>query len=217
MNPVAFFDIDGTLITESVWDSFLRQPEIAPGKRGVYARFLPTFTARKLGIIQEARFREAWVRQMARLMRGWTRRQVDGLFDRIIDQDFGDCFRTDVGAKAREHVANGDRVILVSGMFDGFSARFARLLSAEAGIGTVLGFEGDTCTGRIVGRGCAGEEKPGYMRRYLGSDDLSAVYGYADSYSDVPMLAAVGKPCATYPDEQLRAHAVAHGWSVFPR
>lgn len=217
MSGIAFFDIDGTLITESIWDYFLRQPEIAPHKRSVYARFLPTFAARKLGFTQEPAFREAWVKQMARLMKGWQRARVDALFDRIIFDDFGDRFRPDVATRVREHRTNGDRVVLVSGMFEGFAARFARLLDAEAGIGTILDFQSDTCTGTIRGSGCAGEEKPRFMQRFLASDDLSRAHGYADSYSDVPMLTAVGSPVATYPDDQLRAHALAQGWAILPR
>ena len=55
------------------------------------------------------------------------------------------------------------------------------------------------------------------MQRFLASDDLSGVHGYADSYSDVPMLTAVGSPVATYPDDQLRAHALTQGWAILPR
>ncbi len=217
MSKIAFFDIDGTMITESIWDYFLRQPEIAPQKRGVYARFLPTFAARKIGILKEANFREAWVREMARLMKGWSRQRVDELFDRIVFHEFGDRFRADVAARVREHTTSGDRVVLVSGMFDGFAQRFSKLIGAEAGLGTVLGYAHDTCTGAIEGRGCAGDAKPDFMRRYLADHDLTSTHGYADSYSDVPMLTAVGTPIATYPDDQLRAHALAHGWAIFPR
>jgi HAD superfamily hydrolase (TIGR01490 family) len=217
MNTVAFFDIDGTLITDSIWDYYLQQPEIAPAKRGAYARFLPVFARRKLGLIAEAGFREAWVKEMARIMRGWERPRVEALFDRIIYEQFGDRFRKDVASHVSQHMSKGDRVILVSGMFDGFAARFANMLGVEAGIGTVLDFDGETCTGKIAGRGCAGVEKPAFMRRYLGQDDLSETVGYADSYSDVPMLSAVAHPIATYPDEQLRAHAVSQNWDIFPR
>jgi HAD superfamily hydrolase (TIGR01490 family) len=154
---------------------------------------------------------------MARLMKGWSRARVDALFDRIVFDDFGDRFRPDVAARLREHSASGERVVLVSGMFDGFAARFARMLGAETGIGTILDFDGDTCTGAIRGRGCAGDEKPRFMQRFLATDDLSQTHGYADSYSDVPMLSAVGSPVATYPDEQLRAHALAQGWAILPR
>jgi HAD superfamily hydrolase (TIGR01490 family) len=215
MPRIAFFDIDGTLITESVWDYFLAQPEIALGKRAAYVRFLPTFIGRKLGIVTEARFREAWVQEMARLMRGWSQAQVDALFDRVVAA-MGNPFRSDVSARVREHLSKGERVVLASGMFDGFAQRFAHQLGAEAGLGTKLGFRDGICTGKIDGRGCAGEQKPEFLRAFLKTHDLSNAYGYADSYSDVPMLAAVGTPVATYPDEQLRAHARAQGWTIFP-
>ncbi|MDX2140480.1 MAG: HAD-IB family hydrolase [Chloroflexota bacterium] len=215
MPRIAFFDIDGTLITESVWDYFLMQPEIAPHKRAVYMRFLPTFIGRKLGILDEARFREAWVQQMARLMRGWSQAQVNALFDRVVTA-MGSPFRSDVSARVREHLAQGERVVLASGMFDGFAQRFAQQLGAEAGLGTKLGFRDGLCTGKIDGRGCAGEQKPEFLRAFLQSRDLSSAYGYADSFSDVPMLAAVGTPVATYPDDQLRAYARAQGWAIFP-
>jgi HAD superfamily hydrolase (TIGR01490 family) len=215
MPRIAFFDIDGTLITESVWDYFLTQPEIAPHKRAVYIRFLPTFVGRKAGIVSEARFREAWVQQMARLMRGWSQAQVDALFDRVVAA-MANPFRADVAARVREHLAQGERVVLASGMFAGFAQRFAQQLGAEAGLGTKLGFHDGICTGSIDGRGCAGEHKPEFLRAYLNTRDLTSAYGYADSYSDVPMLTAVGTPVATYPDDQLRAHARAQGWTIFP-
>jgi phosphoserine phosphatase len=41
--------------------------------------------------------------------------------------------------------------------------------------------------------------------------------GYADSYSDVPMLSAVAHPVATYPDDQLRAYAQQRQWEIFPQ
>jgi HAD superfamily hydrolase (TIGR01490 family) len=210
---IAVFDIDGTLITESVWDYFLRQPEIAPAKRGIYARFLPTFAARKLGIIAEPAFREGWVKQMAATMRGWQQAKVDALFDRIVYAQFGDRFRPDVKARVQEHLARGERVLLASGMFEGFAQRFAQLLGAEAGIGTRLAFVNGVCSGTISGRGCAGEEKPRLIAAWLGGE-LAHVTGYADSYSDLPMLTAVGQPVATYPDEALKAHAVAVGWQI---
>jgi alcohol-forming fatty acyl-CoA reductase len=215
VTTIAFFDIDGTLITENVWDHYLAQPKIAPQKRGVYRRFLPTYMARKAKLLPEARFREAWVTQMARLIKGWSTAQVDELFDRIVLHDIGDQFRADVKVRVQQHLARGERVILASGMFAGLAERFARLLGAETGIGTKLAFSGGVCTGKLDGRGCAGEQKPLFMKAFLGGD-LGAVTGYADSYSDVPMLSAVGHPVATYPDEELRAYAQARQWEIFP-
>lgn len=210
----AFFDIDGTLITENVWSRFLATPSIAPGKRGAYLRMLPAFAARKLGLVDEARFREAWVQGMARLTAGWSPEQMDALYDRIVLDELRDAVRADVAGRAHAHAARGDRVVLISGMFSGFAERFARLLGAETGLGTRLAYVNGACAGRIDGRGCAGEQKPVFMRDYAGADSLASAYAYADSYSDVPMLSAVGHPVAVYPDRTLRAHAQAHQWEI---
>jgi hypothetical protein len=44
--------------------------------------------------------------------------------------------------------------------------------------------------------------------------DLTRCAAYSDSANDIPMLEAVGDPCAINPDRELRAHAREHGWRV---
>jgi len=213
-NTFAFFDIDGTLITANVWRHFLGGAELSNQKRMAYARAMPMYAARKLKLVGEPRLRERWVEMMARLLAGWSRAQIDALMDRIVLDEMRETFRDDVAARAREHIAQGDRVVLVSGMFAGFAERFAKLLGAETGLGTRLAFDSDTCVGRIDGRGCAGEHKPQFLRDYAGDAALAAAHAYADSYSDAPLLSAVAYPVATYPDADLLALARARGWEV---
>ena len=42
--------------------------------------------------------------------------------------------------------------------------------------------------------------------------DLSASYAYSDSFTDLPMLEAVGHPTAVNPDKALRKAAHENGW-----
>jgi len=44
--------------------------------------------------------------------------------------------------------------------------------------------------------------------------DLAGSYAYSDSFTDVPMLEAVGNPVAVNPDRDLRKHAEEHGWQI---
>jgi HAD superfamily hydrolase (TIGR01490 family) len=44
--------------------------------------------------------------------------------------------------------------------------------------------------------------------------DLERSTAYADSFSDAPMLGAVGHPVAVNPDKELRALAARRGWEV---
>jgi HAD superfamily hydrolase (TIGR01490 family) len=48
----------------------------------------------------------------------------------------------------------------------------------------------------------------------LGLEDFKASWFYSDSMNDLPLLAQVSHPVATNPDDRLRAHALAQGWSV---
>ncbi len=44
--------------------------------------------------------------------------------------------------------------------------------------------------------------------------DLERCSAYSDSYNDLPLLNAVGNPCAINPDTRLRDHARSHGWQI---
>jgi phosphoserine phosphatase len=44
--------------------------------------------------------------------------------------------------------------------------------------------------------------------------DLASSYGYSDSITDEPLLAAVGHPHAVNPDKALRRVALERGWPI---
>lgn len=215
----AFFDVDGTLVSEGTWDILLSYPSLGKAaKRRVYADVLPVWLGAKLGVNDDARFRQRWVRAVARRMEGWTRAQTDALFDWLVSDQLANGFRANVVLRLQQHVEQGDHAVLVSGMYEEIVQRFAAQLGAQAGVGSLLVYNGNICAGTIEGAGCIGEHKPLFIKRYLQArgyePDYEQSYAYADSYSDVPMLSSVGHPVATYPDEQLRGYAQSQGWEV---
>jgi phosphoserine phosphatase len=44
--------------------------------------------------------------------------------------------------------------------------------------------------------------------------DLTQCWAYSDSFTDRPMLEAVGSPVAVNPDKPLRRHAAEQGWRL---
>lgn len=217
---VAFFDIAGTLISGNPWRYLFADPRIS---RVQLARtFAPVAfhgLRRKVGMIDDARFRHQWITLMAGLVRGWSRDDLAATFAGIVQQSAanGD-FHADVIARVQEHRARGDHVVLVSGMFDLFVGAYVAHLPADGGIGSPLGFAGDRATGAIAGSTINGDAKLDAIRRYLVdhgfSPDLSRHVAYADSLSDLPMLAAVGQAVATHPEPALHQVAKARGWSI---
>ncbi len=217
---VAFFDIAGTITRREPWSHMVRHAHIDRGQvRGVYPRIFPYWAGKRLRLLDDVTFRDRWVREMARFLVGWSRAEVDALNAWTVRQMLdGGEFHAAVVLRVRQHLADAERVVLVSGIFDLMAETFAAEVGAHAAIGSRLDFKDRQCTGKIAGETCAGERKLAMLRAYLRhnglDEDLSQHYAYADSMSDLPMLAAVGTPTAVYPSAALRAEASRRGWAI---
>lgn len=218
MRRVALFDVAGTLVEGNPWRGFLKYDGMNKWLvYGSYPLISPPYWAKNWGLISDTRFRQIWVRQMAGLLRGMTQAETDGLFQWIAREFMQDNYRADVVARLEQHKRDGDYVLLVSGMFTPLTQAFADVVGADAGVGTGLGFRGDgVCNGQVVGPVCAGDLKPQIAREFLArqgiSLDKAETFGYADSYSDVPLLVTADHATATYPDEKLQLEVKAQGW-----
>ena len=216
---LALFDVDGTLVPANTWATLLAYPRLgSAAKRKVMLRVLPVWLAGKLKLSDDDAFRQCWVRAVAGLLGGWSRAETNALFDWVASKGMAGAFRVEIVARLRRHMERGDTVILVSGMYAELVAAFARQVGAQAGVGSNLLYDGDTCTGKVDGPGCIGPHKLTFIRQYLATHALEADWAsssaYADSYSDVPMLSAVGSPVATYPEPVLYQYATAKGWEI---
>ncbi len=181
-------------------------------------RVLPVYLGQKIGLVSDVIFRDRWIIGMARIMKGWSQEQGRAVFDWVVNNQMAGQFREDVLTRLGEHKQKGDRVVLVSGMFDTWGQAFARRVGAYAVLGSKLAYENGVCTGKVVGNAVVGPRKldaiHGYLEANGFSSDLSSCYGYADSFSDVSLLEAVGHGVATHPDEELSAVAEERGWEI---
>ncbi|PJF39859.1 MAG: HAD-IB family hydrolase [Chloroflexi bacterium] len=215
---LALFDIDGTLVKGNTSRMMLDFPQISRWRIAeVYVRVLPFWFIHKTNRMSQEAFRDVFIRSIAHLVRGWERSETEQLFTWIAAR-MSTTFYPAVVERLNNHKTNGDHIILVSTMFDGTVAAFAKHLDADVGLGTPLVYQNNICTGQIAGISCAGSNKIKYVQQYLASQgysaDLAEGYAYADSISDLPMLSAVGHPVATYPDEKLYAIAQQQGWEI---
>ena len=117
----------------------------------------------------------------------------------------------------RTHRAAGDRVVLLTA-----SSHFiAEMVAAELKLDAALcnRMEVDVhglLTGRTVGPICYGEGKLVHARAEADAHAvrLGDCAFYTDSFSDVPVLEAVGRPVAVNPDPRLRRRAGKRGWRI---
>jgi HAD superfamily hydrolase (TIGR01490 family) len=114
----------------------------------------------------------------------------------------------------RAHRRNGTRVVLLTGALDFLVEPLAPL--ADEVICARLAEHGGVFTGALEEIPIAGDARSAHMRLWAENHDvdLANCWAYADSVSDLPMLAAVGNPVAVNPDDALRAEASRRGFAI---
>jgi phosphoserine phosphatase len=72
------------------------------------------------------------------------------------------------------------------------------------------------CTGFLDRPPLVGEARAAWLAQYAEAADvnLASSFAYGDSYSDRPLLEAVGNPVAVNPDPRLYRHATRKRWAV---
>jgi HAD superfamily hydrolase (TIGR01490 family) len=115
--------------------------------------------------------------------------------------------------RIREHRALGHRTLLITGALELYIAPLAPLFDEIIGARLVVDGDG-RYTGDLERPPLVGEARAAWLRRYAASMgvDLSESYAYADSYSDLPLLEAVGNPVAVNPDVALYRAARRNEW-----
>jgi fatty acyl-CoA reductase len=212
---VAVFDMDGTLLSSNVVESYLwlRLPELAlPAKaREVteVARSLPRW------LVTQKRDRSSFLRMVYRRYEGALMTELE----RIVDEDITATMLTRLSADAvraiREHRLAGHHLVLVTGAVEPLTrpiaALFDEVVAAELSVD-----EFGRCTGHLDRPPLVGESRAAWLRhRALEAGwNLATSYAYADSASDLPLLRAVGHPVVIDPDVVLSRVARKERWPV---
>jgi HAD superfamily hydrolase (TIGR01490 family) len=133
---------------------------------------------------------------------------------------FEDVIKPNVYPRARDLIDEsrraGCRQVLVSGALDFTMRPLAAYLGVDDVIANRLEFYRGYATGKLAKPFVGGATKAQIMRDFAAEHaiDLAQSWAYSDSYSDFPMLAAVGRPTAVNPDFRLRSVARSYDWPV---
>ncbi len=136
--------------------------------------------------------------------------------EEIYDELMADKIYSGTRALAQQHLDDGQRVWLITATPVELANIIAHRLGLTGALGTVSEVEGGRYTGRLVGEPLHGPAKAEAVRAIAQREglDLSRCAAYSDSFNDLPMLSAVGRPVAVNPDTELREHAKANGWEI---
>jgi HAD superfamily hydrolase (TIGR01490 family) len=213
----AFFDVDNTMMQGASLYYFAR---------GLAARkYFTTGDLVKFGW-QQLRFRllanenpddiaEAREAALA-FIKGWRVEDMARLAEEIFDELMAERIWAGTRALAEDHLADGDRVWLVTAAPVELGQVIAGRLGLTGALGTVAEIRDGIYTGHLVGDMLHGPAKEVAVKALAAAEgiDLADCWAYSDSVNDLPMLGVVGHPCAVNPDGALRRHAREHSWAI---
>lgn len=211
----AFFDMDGTLLSSNVIETYLwlrLREQNGPAKMAELGRM----AAKLPGLVRaERRERSAFLRSVYREYAGARLAELDSIADLHLAGHVLARLSPDAVRRIREHRAAGHHTVLITGAIRPLTRPLAPLFDHIEAAELAVDDRG-VCTGHLAASPLVGESRAAWMRQYAAAHgiDLGASYGYADSHSDLPLLEAVGRPVAVRPDVTLFRHARRHRWTI---
>jgi alcohol-forming fatty acyl-CoA reductase len=211
---VAVFDLEGTIVASNVVESYL------------WARLATLPRSRWLGELADLarsapRYLYAERRDRGELLRAFLRRsagvraeELRALATEVLDDALLHRVMPEATRQIRRHRAAGHRTVLITGAVDlhvePLSVLFDEVVASR------MHAEDGVLTGFLETPPLVDEARAAWLRQYALRNGLvlDRSYAYADSYSDRPLLEAVGHPHAVNPDAQLYRHARRHRWVV---
>jgi HAD superfamily hydrolase (TIGR01490 family) len=210
---IAFFDMDRTLLSENtgaLWTRHLRKSgEISFAGMLRSSWWIALYSLALLDMDTVARRVVAGMEGASEdALREKCRRWMHDEVARFIQE----------GGRRRigEHRAAGEQCVILSSSSPYATGPLAEMLGMDAVVCSRLEVEGGRFTGRIVAPLCYGEGKVVWAERYAAERGarLEDCAFYTDSYTDLPMLARVGRPRIVNPDLRLRREARRRGWPI---
>lgn len=211
--PAAFFDMDQTLLrvnSGSRWVAFLRERgEVS----ALFAlRSLFWLLQYKLAVLDMEVLAQRLVADMA----GSPEADMLDKAALFWEREVLPAISPEGTRAIVEHRERGHAVVLLTSATPYIADPLGRHLDLDHVLCTRL----HVADGRFVGTcdrpTCFGTGKVHHAERYARAHgvDLATSYFYTDSFSDLPMLERVGRPCAVNPDRRLRRHAARSGWPI---
>ena len=212
---LAAFDLDGTVISTNVVETYLwaRLPQLGPAAK---VREFTGLLSRLPGYLgAERRDRSDFLRAVYRRFEGIELEALEQSVDHQLADFMADRVAPDAIARIEEHRASGHTTVLLTGAVRPFTRPLAHLFDVIVAAELETDADG-ICTGFLQGPPMVGESRSAWLRHYsaLHGIDLRDCYAYADSHVDLPMLKAVGHPVAVSPDVGLLRAAKLQGWSI---
>ncbi len=212
----AFFDVDNTLVRGSTSILF---GKVAFTGGTIKRRDIWRFMFEQMMFIRRGENNEKMADFKDRalsLTKGHSVDELRDLIDVVYRQEIKPRLWPETVAAAKEHLAAGREVWLLTAAPVELAAAIAKDIGATGALGTIVGHKDGVLTGELIGEPLHGKAKR-HAAKKLAKDrgiSLKRSWAYSDSYNDLPLLSSVGHPVAVNPDKILARHAEAAGWEI---
>jgi HAD superfamily hydrolase (TIGR01490 family) len=210
---IAFFDFDETLIVGNSGNLWIRRELRSGHINRLQALRAATWMVRyRLGFASM----EDALRTAIRSLRGTAEDTLRQRTRDFYEEEVRQLYRAGAREALAWHRARAEPCVLLTAS----SLYLSELVSAELGLDDILcnrfQVKDGLHTGELEGELCFGPGKLRYAEAYAKQRGVpvSACTFYTDSYSDLPVLEAVGTPMLVNPDRRLRREARLRGWRV---
>lgn len=210
----AVFDLDRTLlvgasgptITRALRDHGLIGDRSVPGEGVIYRIF---------DLIGETRPSMMLTRQAAKASAGWSRDAVRAA-GAVAAEVLAEAVPPFAHQVIEQHRGAGRLLVMATTTPHDLVEPLAERLGFDAVVATRYRASDGRYVGEIDGAFVWGKGKLAAVRAWAeeAGVDLAESYAYSDSFYDLPLLNAVGRPHAVNPDPRLRVYATARRWPV---
>lgn len=210
----AVFDLEGTIVASNVVESYLWARLATLPRSGWLRELADLARCAPRYLYAERRDRSELLRAFLRRYAGVRADELRALATEVLGDALLHRVMPEATRQIRRHRAAGHRTVLITGAVDlhvePLSVLFDEVVASR------MHEKDGVLTGFLATPPLVDEARAAWLRQYAQRNGLvlDRSYAYADSYSDRPLLEAVGHPQVVNPDTQLFRHARRHRWTV---
>jgi alcohol-forming fatty acyl-CoA reductase len=210
----AVFDLEGTIVNSNVVESYLWSRLATMPRSGWLRELADLARCAPRYLYAERHDRGELLRAFLRRYSGARAEELRALVTEVLGDALLHRVMPEATRQIRRHRAAGHRTVLITGAVD-LHVEPLSVLFDEVVASRMHARDG-VFTGFLESPPLVDEARAAWLRKYAQNHDLylDRSYAYADSYSDRPLLEAVGHPQVVNPDSQLFRYARRRRWVV---
>ncbi|NLI90943.1 MAG: HAD-IB family phosphatase [Peptococcaceae bacterium] len=219
---LAIFDFDGTLFPKDTLPFLLSQRKDLHCSRfttyKLYLSLIPLFLKYKLEILTKLsreQMKVLAVKKFNYIFKGMSEPELITFFSGCSEKA-QDLLNKSVVQEVERARAEGFHTVLLSGTYDYLLAEVGKSLHFDTVIGTKMHFTNGRFDPDVDLEIVIGEMKLKRVYQAFENQEINweESRAYADGFSDLDLLLAVGSPIAVRPDAKLRALAEEKKWRI---